>query len=69
MTRRIDEVQATMDTRILDVSVTHGRKFFAQICAMLVFDIFNDGIPAVSVFSIEEKIDNEGDLARTIPRC
>ena len=38
-----------MDTRILDVSVTHGRKFFAQICAMLVFDIFNDGIPAVSV--------------------
>ena len=35
-----------MDTRILDVSIAHGCKFFAQICAVLVFDIFNNGIPA-----------------------
>jgi len=40
-----------MDTRILDVSVSHGCELFAQICAVLVFDVFDNGIPAVSVYS------------------
>ena len=39
-----------MDTRILDVSVAHGRKLFTQICAVLVFNVFNNGIPAKSAY-------------------
>lgn len=51
MTGRVNEVQAAMDTGILNVSVPHSRKFFAKICAVLVLDIFNNGIPAVSAYT------------------
>jgi hypothetical protein len=47
MASGIDEVQAAVDTCVLDVAVTHGSEFFAEISAVLVLDIFNDGIPAV----------------------
>ena len=47
MTCGIDEVQATVDACVLDVAVTHGSEFFAEISAVLVLDILNDGIPAV----------------------
>ena len=58
VTSRVDKVQAAMDTRILDVSVTHGCEFFAQICAVLIFDIFDNGIPAISAYTpIEDSFD------------
>ena len=59
-----------MDTRILDVSVAHGRKLFAQICAVLVFDVFNNGIPAKSAYIQLRTISLlQGTLERTILRC
>jgi hypothetical protein len=42
----VNEVQAAVNTSVLDVSVTHGGQFLTQVCAMLVFDIFDDGVPA-----------------------
>jgi len=70
VTSRVDKIQAAMDTRILDVSVTHGRKFFAQICAVLVFNIFNNGIPAINSYSeLGIFLINTGKLGRTTLRC
>ena len=47
MPSRIDKVQAAVDARVLNVPVTHGRQFLAQIRAVLVLDVFHNGIPAV----------------------
>ena len=43
-----DEVQTAVDTCVLDVAVTHSREFLAQVCAVLVFDVFDDRVPATS---------------------
>ena len=43
-----DKVEAAVDTRILNVPVTHSRQFLAQIRAVLVLDVFHDGVPATT---------------------
>lgn len=47
MTSWVDEVQAAMNTCVLDISVTHGGELLAQVGRVLVFDIFHDGVPAI----------------------
>ena len=42
----VDEEQATVDTGVLNVAVTHSGEFFAEIRAVLVLDIFDDRVPA-----------------------
>jgi len=46
MPRRVDEVQAAVDARILDVPVSHRRQFLAQIRAVLILDVLDDRVPA-----------------------
>ena len=47
MACRVDEVQAAVDARILDVTVSHGRQFLAKIRAVLVLDVLDNRVPAV----------------------
>lgn len=42
-----DKVKATMYTRVLNVAVTHRSQLLAKIRGVLVFDVFNNGIPTV----------------------
>lgn len=48
MTCRVDEVQTTVNTCVLNETVTYRRQFLAQIVAMLILDVSNDRVPAVS---------------------
>lgn len=43
---RIDEKQATVDTRVLDVAVANGCELLAKVCAVLVLDVLDDWVPA-----------------------
>ena len=47
--RRVDEVQAAVDTCVLDVAVTHGSQLLAQVRAVLVLDVLDDRVPATCV--------------------
>src|SRR5438309_565647 len=42
-----DKVKTAMYTRVLDVAVTHCSQLLAKIRRVLVFDVFNNGIPTV----------------------
>ena len=42
----IDEVQAAVDTRVLDIAVTHSSQLLAQVCRVLVLDVLDDRVPA-----------------------
>ena len=42
----VDEEETAVDTRVLDVPVTHRGELFTQVGAVLVFDVFNNGVPA-----------------------
>ena len=42
----VDEVQAAMDARILNVTVSHGRQFLAEVRAVLVLDVLDNRVPA-----------------------
>ena len=44
----VDKVQAAMDARVLDVTVTHGRELFAKVRAMLVLNILHNWVPATT---------------------
>lgn len=46
MTRGLDEEETAVNAGILDVSFTLCGQFFAEIGRVLVFDVFDDGIPA-----------------------
>ena len=46
VTSRVDEVQAAVNTCVLDVAVTNGCQLFAQVRAVLVLDVFDDSVPA-----------------------
>jgi hypothetical protein len=46
MSRGAEEVQAAVNTRVLNVSVPHRGKLFAQVRRVLVLDVFDYGIPA-----------------------
>ena len=45
MARGLDEEQAAVDTGILDITVTLGRKFLPEVCRVLVLDVLHDGVP------------------------
>jgi len=46
MAGRVDKVQAAVDARVLDVTVTHRRKLLAKVRAVLVLDILHNWVPA-----------------------
>jgi hypothetical protein len=46
MTRWVDEIQAAVDARVLDVTVAHSGELLAEVRAMLVLDVFDNRIPA-----------------------
>ena len=47
----VDEVQAAVDARVLDVTVTHCRELLAKVCAVLVLDILYNWVPATTLLS------------------
>lgn len=49
MTGRRNEVQAAVDAGILDVPLALRRELFAEVGAVLVFDVLDDGVPAAVV--------------------
>jgi hypothetical protein len=49
MTGRIDEEQRAVNPGVLDVTVSHGRQLFSEVRAVLVLDVFDDGVPAERV--------------------
>jgi hypothetical protein len=50
VSRRVDEVQAAMDACILDVPVTHRGQLLAEVSAVLILDILDNGVPAVQQY-------------------
>lgn len=42
---RVDEEQATVDTRVLNMALAHGRELLAEIRTVLVLDVLYNGIP------------------------
>jgi hypothetical protein len=42
----VEEVQAAVDAGVLDVAVPHGGKLLAEVRAVLVLDVLDDGVPA-----------------------
>ena len=46
MSRRLNEEKAAMNTSVLDVSFPLRCEFLAQVCRVLILDVFDDGIPA-----------------------
>lgn len=46
MASRVNEVQAAVDTSVLDVAVTHGGEFLAEVSTVLVLNVLDDGVPA-----------------------
>jgi hypothetical protein len=49
VSRRLDEEQAAVDAGVLQVPLALGGQFLAQVGRVLVFDIFDDGVPAALV--------------------
>ena len=47
MASGVDKEETAVDTRVLDVPITHRGELFAQVGTMLVFDVFNNGVPAM----------------------
>ena len=48
MTGWVDKVQAAVDARVLDVTVTHRRELLAEVCAVLVLNILHNWVPAIT---------------------
>lgn len=46
VTGGVEEVQAAVDTGVLDVAVTHGGELLAEVRAVLVLDVLDNGVPA-----------------------
>ena len=49
VTRRLDEIQAAVDPRVLDVALALGGELLVQVGAVLVLDILDDRVPAAIV--------------------
>lgn len=45
----VDEEQTAVNTRVLDVAVPHSGELLAEVGAMLVLDVFYNGVPATRV--------------------
>ena len=43
-----DEVETAVDSGVLDEAVTHGGQLLSEVGAVLVLDVFDDRVPAVS---------------------
>lgn len=48
MARGLNEEKAAVDSGILDVSFSLGCEFFSKVRRMLVFDVLDNGVPAVA---------------------
>lgn len=51
MARGLDKEQAAVDTGILDITVTLGREFLAEVGRVLVLDVLHNGVPTNHVVS------------------
>jgi hypothetical protein len=49
MSRGLNEEETAVDPSILDVPLTLGRKLFSQVGGVLIFDVFDDRVPAVRI--------------------
>lgn len=49
MSRRLDEEEAAVDAGVLDIAFTLGGELFSQVGRVLVFDVFDDWIPAIRI--------------------
>ncbi len=49
MTSWRNKKQATMNSGVLNITLTHSGEFFTQISTMLVFNILNDWFPAIQL--------------------
>jgi hypothetical protein len=61
VTRRLNEKQATVDTRILNIAFSLGGKFLSEVGRVLILDIFHNGVPTpviVYLVSVAWGIDN-----------
>ena len=47
--RRVDEEGCAVDTRVLDMAVALRSELLAQVRAVLVLNVLDDGVPAVSL--------------------
>lgn len=54
VSRRADEVEAAVDAGVHDVSVPHRGELFAKVSRVLVFDVFDDGVPAMIFMFVSE---------------
>lgn len=53
MTGWLDEEETAVNTCILDIAFSLGGEFFAKIGRVLVFDVFDDRIPARSMSAMQ----------------
>lgn len=61
MSAWLDEEQAAVDPRILQISFALSSQLLAQVSAVLVFDVFDDWIPAALVvdqIAVTRRVDN-----------
>lgn len=49
MARWLDKEQAAVNARVLEVTLTLGGKLLAEVGAVLVFDVLDNGVPAAFV--------------------
>jgi hypothetical protein len=68
MTSRIDEIEAAMNARVLNVPIPHCREFLAQISAVLVLDILDNGVPAMNKTKMSDA-GHQQQLLLTSPHC
>lgn len=52
MSRRIDEEQRAVNPSVLNVTISHRRQLFSEIRAVLVLDVFDDGVPAIVIIDL-----------------
>lgn len=46
MARRLDEEQAAVNARVLDIALTLSGKLLPEVGRVLVLDVLHDGVPA-----------------------
>jgi len=47
--RRLNEEEAAVDARVLDVALALGRELLAQVRRVLILDVLDDGVPAAVI--------------------
>lgn len=59
MARWLNEEQTAVDSGILDITVTLGRKFLSEVCWVLVLDVFHDRIPTKTHISSDARLERD----------